>query len=94
MRACTVSFTGPSGIRHAVEVTASTLYEAAALGIAALRKDGWTEVLSPGTAIDIQVREPDISHRLTLQQLRRWCDGVAVSPDETLKKRALKQLLG
>jgi hypothetical protein len=26
-------------------------------------------------------------------QLCRWCDGVAVSPDETLKKRRLKQLL-
>ena len=64
------------------------------IGISALRKDGWTEGLSPGTTIDIQVREPDISHRLTVQQLHRWCDGIAVSPDETLKKRALKQLLG
>jgi hypothetical protein len=30
---------------------------------------------------------------LTVQQIRRWCDGVAVSTDETLKKRRLKQLL-
>jgi hypothetical protein len=26
-------------------------------------------------------------------QLRRWCDGIAVSPDEALKKRKLKELL-
>jgi hypothetical protein len=41
----------------------------------------------------VQVREPTTSHRLTVQQIRRWCDGVAVNPDETLKKRRLKQLL-
>jgi hypothetical protein len=32
-------------------------------------------------------------HRLTVQQIRRWCEGVAASPDETLRKRRLKQLL-
>jgi hypothetical protein len=40
-----------------------------------------------------RVREPATCRRLTVQQIRRWCDGVAVSPDETLKKRRLKQLL-
>jgi hypothetical protein len=29
----------------------------------------------------------------SLAQPRRWCDGIAVSPDETLKKRKLKELL-
>jgi hypothetical protein len=41
----------------------------------------------------VQVREPTTSHRFTVQQIRRWYDGVAVNPDETLKKRRLKQLL-
>jgi hypothetical protein len=30
---------------------------------------------------------------VTVAQLRLWVDGVAVSPDETLKKRRLKELL-
>src|SRR5207344_2632755 len=30
---CTVIFTGPSGIRHSVGVTAKSVYEAAALGV-------------------------------------------------------------
>jgi len=50
-------------------------------------------VRSPGTELEIQVREPATSHRLTVRQIQRWCDGIAVSPDETLKKRRLKQLL-
>jgi hypothetical protein len=93
LRTCTVSFAGPSGVRHSVEVTAESIYEAAALGVSALKNSGWTDAIAPGNELEIQVREPATGHRLTLQQIRRWCDGVAVSPDETLKKRRLKQLL-
>ena len=41
----------------------------------------------------MQVREPAACHCVTVGQLRRWVDGVAVSPEETLKKRKLKELL-
>src|SRR3954454_19336068 len=93
VRTCTVSFTGPSGIRHSVDVTAESTYEAAALAVAALKRGGWAEVVAPGTELEVQVREPATSHRITLQQIHRWCDAVAVSPNETLRKRRLKQLL-
>jgi hypothetical protein len=93
-RSCTVSFTGPSGIRHSVDLTADSVYEAAALGVAALRKSGWADGVAPGTELEIQVREPPTCHRITVQQIHRWCDGTTVSPDETLRKRRLKQLLG
>jgi len=93
-RTCTVSFRGPSGIRHSVDVTAESVYEAAALGVSALKGSGWAESMAPGTELEIQVREPPTCHRISVRQIHRWCDGVAVSPDETLKKRRLKQLLG
>ena len=93
LRTCTVSFTGPSGIRHSVDVTAESVYEAAALGVSALRETGWADVVALGTELEVQVREPPTCHRITVQQIHRWCDGIAVSPDETLKKRRLKQLL-
>jgi hypothetical protein len=32
-KTCIVSFTGPSGIRHSTEVTAESVYEAAAFGV-------------------------------------------------------------
>ena len=88
-----VRFAGPSGIRHSVELTAESVYEAAALGVSALTRDGWAHAMPPRTELEVQVREPTTCHRLTVQQIRRWCDGVAASPDETLKKRRLKQLL-
>jgi hypothetical protein len=93
LRTCTVSFTGSSGIRHSVEVTAESVFEAAALGVSALKKNDWADAIAPGTELEIQVREPPTSHRIRLQQIHRWCDGIAVSPDDTLKRRRLKHLL-
>jgi hypothetical protein len=93
LRTCTVSFLGPSGVRHSVDVTAESVYEAAALGVSALRNGGWADAIASGTELEVQVREPATSHRLSIRQIQRWCDGVAISPDETLKKRRLKELL-
>ena len=90
---CTVSFTGPSGMRHSVQVSADSLYEAGIVGFSLLKTDGWVDPIAPGTRLDIQVRHPATSHSVSLSQLRRWVDGIAVSPDETLRKRRLKALL-
>jgi hypothetical protein len=53
--------------------------------------NGWADAIAP--ELEIHVREPASSLRITVQQIHQWCDGIAVSPDETLKKRRLKQLL-
>ena len=92
-RSCTVSFIGPAGIRHSVDVTAQSLYEAAALGLSLLRKQDWSEPIAPGTQLEVRVREPATTHTVPVLQIQRWCDGVAVSPDEVLKRQRVKQLL-
>jgi hypothetical protein len=71
-----------------VEVTAESIYEAAALDVSALKNSDWVDAIAPGTEFEIQVREPAICPAHAAQ-IRRWCDGVAVSPDETLKKPQL-----
>ena len=88
LRTCTVSFAGPSGLRHSVEVTAESIYEAAPLDVSALKNSGCADAIALGTELEVQVRKPDTSHRLTVQQVRRWRDGVAVSPDETRRSDA------
>ena len=94
LRLCTVSFKSPTGITHGVDVEAETLYEAAGLGLARLKKDGWIEGLGPGSRLEIHVREPSTIHSLTVQQLHRWIDGVTTSPAEVLRRARVKQLLG
>ena len=93
LKTCTVSFTGPSGVCHAVQVSADSLYEAAILGFSLLKEDGWVDPVAPGTRLEIQVRHPATTHSVSLAQLRRWVDAIAISPDETLRKRKLKELL-
>jgi hypothetical protein len=66
VRACTVSFTGPAGVRHSVDVSAESVYEAAALGLSRLRRDEWADQVAPGTPIEIAVREPATTHTVSL----------------------------
>jgi hypothetical protein len=89
VRRCLVSVKDTRGIRHTAEVQADSLYEAATLGFCALRKDDWSEELGPGTQLEVCVYGPAITHTVTVNQILRWCDGVAVNPDEVLKVKEL-----
>ena len=94
LRLCTVSFKSATGISHSVDVEAETLYEAAGIGLARLKKDGWVEGLGPGSRLEIAVREPSTMHSLTVQQLQRWANGLTTSPAEVLRRTKVKHLLG
>jgi hypothetical protein len=84
----------PTGVRHTVEVTAESLYEAAVLGLNVLKKHGWVDPIGPATELQVQVKEPPVTHSVSVSQLKRWVEGIAVSPDELLRKNRLKALLG
>ena len=92
-RLCIVSFQSPSGIVHSVEVQAESLYEAAALGLARLKRDGWIDGLGPATKLEIDARFPGTHHVVSVQQLQRWIDSTTDSPVEMLRKAKLKQFL-
>jgi hypothetical protein len=40
------------------------------------------------------MKNPETKHTVTAIQIRRWCDGVAVSPDEVLKRNRVRSLIG
>jgi hypothetical protein len=94
LRVCTVGFKSPTGILHSVEVEAETLYEAAGLGLARLKKDGWIEGLGPATRLEITVRAPAAHHTLTVIQLQKWVQSVNTGAGDVLKKTKIKHLLG
>ena len=92
-KACRVSFKDVSGVRHAVEVQADSLYEAAVLGLRALKRSDWIDQVGVGTRIDIEVLEPPVHHFLMYGQLKNWLEGGATNPAELLKRKRLKELL-
>ena len=91
-RSCVVSFTGASGIRHSIDVTAETLYEAAVVAITRFRRDIWGEVIAAGTKLEIEVREVSTKHSLTLQQVERWLASPG-TPYDASRKAKLKLML-
>ena len=92
-RTCSVSFVDQRGIRHAVDVQADSLYEAAVLAIQAFRQDPWLERVGAGTVLDIEVRAPATKHAISLQQVERWLAGATVNPNEAARKAKLKMIL-
>jgi hypothetical protein len=93
LKTCRVSFRDAEGIDHAVDVQADSMYEAAVLGLRALKRSDWIEVIGPGTRISIQVQQPPIEHFLMYAQLTRWLDGGGTTPADVLKRKRLKTLL-
>jgi hypothetical protein len=93
LRVCTIGFKAATGISHSVDVEAASLYEAAAMGLARLKQDGWIEGLGPSTKLEITVRDPGSHHTLSVHQLQRWIESANATPADALKKAKLKRLL-
>jgi hypothetical protein len=94
-RTCHVSFTDSEGIQHAVEVSASTLYEAAALAIAEFRRCGFTvNAPGPATRLAIAVKAPATSHEVRVSKIEAWLESGGRSPNEQALKVRLRELLG
>jgi len=66
---------------HAVEVSAETLYEAAASALAEFRRCEFTDANpGPGTALIVAVKAPATSHQVLAGKLYDGLNGGAKSP--------------
>jgi hypothetical protein len=88
-----VTVTDVRGVRHAVEVSADSVFDAAARALAALAAHAWTDGIGPATRVDVQVLEPVLTHTITVQQLARWAQSSATSPEERIRKDRVSVLL-
>ncbi len=78
------------GIRHAVEVDAESLYEAATLAIHTFK----AHECEPGdlTPIEIEIRT-SVTHTITPKKVRARLGSSAKSPKDMILKERLKELL-
>ena len=90
-RRCTVSFTDSNGITHIARVSAATLFEAAALGVAEFRRCGFADAApGVGTTLDVTVQSATTTHSLRLAKLEAWLNSSGRSPAEQALKVRLK----
>jgi hypothetical protein len=92
-KTCKVTYKDLEGVRHTVEVVAESVYEASVLALAALTRHEWVDNVGPGTRLDIQIVEPNVTHTLLVAQLRQWLDRAPTRPADSVKRQRLKGLL-
>ena len=92
-KTCRVSFTDADGGAHTFHVQAQSLYEAAVLGLRALGRPDWIEIIGPYTRITVLVHEPPVEHFVMFAQLAQWLDRPSRNPVDEMKKKRLKALL-
>jgi len=79
--------------KHAVEVTARTLYEAVARGLYILRQNDWIDGIQRNSIITIAVKEPEVEHKVRIRDFENWLGSNGKSPAEQALKSDLRALL-
>jgi len=94
VRSCRVSFTDPEGMTHSVRVTAASLFEAAALGLAEFRKCALMDAApGPASQFSVAIESPATVHEVPMQKLTAWLESGGRSPAEQSVKVRLRELL-
>jgi hypothetical protein len=57
-------------------------------------RHSWVEPPGPATRLEIQVSHPTVKHEVTVQQLQRWAESSAITPDERIRKSRVLTMLG
>ena len=83
VRSCRVTIQDLDGISHTAEVTASSLFEAVAQGLAALRKNEWVEGIEErfGT-VKVSVADVRVEHQVKIADFMKWLERPGLTPPE------------
>ena len=90
LRTCKVSCFDVTGVEHAAEVTARSLYEAVARGLYVLRQNDWVDTIYQNSTITIAVKEPEVEHRVRIKDFENWLASNGKSPAEQALKTDLR----
>ena len=95
VRSCKVTLRDVDGVAHTVDVTASTLYEAVALGMAAVRTEEWVNGIAMGlNSVKVRVTNVAVEHEVQLKDFTKWLDRTSGSPREMSDRKRIKAILG
>src|SRR6202163_2587993 len=95
VRSCKVTIEDMNGVSHTVEVTTETLYEAVALGMAAIRTDEWVTGIAQGlNAVKVRVTNVSVEHEVKLMDFTKWLDRANGSPREMTDRKRIRSILG
>jgi hypothetical protein len=95
VRLCRVSIRDLQGVEHSVEVTAGTLYEAVALGLATIRSEQWaSEIADELNVAKVSAVNIPVEYFVTLTDFNAWVKRTSGSPREIIARRRTSEILG
>src|ERR1700687_1254139 len=95
VRSCRVTIQDMDGVSHTVDVTAATLYEAVAQGLAAIRGNEWVAGIAQGlNAVKASVADVRAEHAVTLMVFTKGVDRTGGSPREISDRQRSRAILG
>ena len=94
LRSCRVTILDLDGVAHTVEVTASTLYEAVAQGLAAIRGREWVAGVAEERHVKVSVTDVRVEHEVKLEDFTRWLETKGRSPREVIQRQKIREILG
>jgi len=77
-----------------VEVTAGTLYEAVAAGLAAIRGHEWVAGVAEERNVRVSVADVRVEHEVKLADFTRWLETKGRSPREVMQRQKIREILG
>ena len=90
-----VTVTDLEGISQTAQVTATTLYEAVALGLAAVRGHEWVAGIPHGLAtVRVSVTSVAVEHAVKVRDFTRWLERKGGSPREVTDRDRIRAILG
>ncbi len=90
MALCIVSYLDISGVRHAVEVNAESLFEAAVLALRTFKQHNCEP--TGLSKLEIEIRS-SVMHTIPVSKVHTWLTAGARSPKEAVMKERLRALL-
>ncbi len=95
VRSCRVTIRDMDGVEHTVQVTASTLYEAVALGLVSFRAEEWVGGIPEGLQpVKVCVTSVPIEHTVTMKDFKAWLLSEGRSPKEKASRYRVREILG
>lgn len=94
VRSCRVTIRDIEGMSHSVDVTASTVYEAVAQALAALRRHDWVAGVPQGTSVKVSVASVRVDHDVKMADFERWLEKTGGSPREVIDRQRIRAILG
>ena len=95
IRSCRVTIQDMEGVAHTVDVTAQTLYEAVAQGLAAVRANDWVAGIAEGlNSIKVLVSNVRVEHEVKIRDFTKWLEKSGGSPREVSERQRIRSILG